>query len=97
MNKPLSQDATQCVLCIWSQNPASKADVACLQLATAFKSINTCLWEGDFRFWGGKKESSSAQIAVYKTWNKPLQLIISKDIRAGVNGCSGTNASQAIT
>jgi len=101
MNQPISQDATQCVLCIRSQNPASRADLACLQLANAFKSIATFLW--DFHFWGKrkkrkeKKTSSAAQVAVYRTWNKPPKVIISEDIRAGVSGCSGTDASQAVT
>lgn len=54
MNQPISQDATQCVLCIRSQNPASRADLACLQLADAFKSIATFLW--DFHFWGKRKK-----------------------------------------
>jgi len=44
-----------------------------------------------------KKTSSAAQVAVYRTWNKPPKVIISEDIRAGVSGCSGTDASQAVT
>lgn len=98
MNKPISQDATQCVLHIWSQTPVNKADLACLQLANAFKSLATFLW--DFHFWEGKKKekkSSATQIAAYGTWNKTPKLIISEDIRACVSGCSGTNASQAVT
>lgn len=89
----------QCVLCTWSQNPAIKANLACLQLTDAFKNISTFLWQGDFHFggWVVRGLSSPVQIAVIKTLNSPLKFMISKDIRASVNGCSGTNVSQAIT
>lgn len=71
MNKPISQDATQCVLCIWSQNPASEADLACLQLANAFKSISTFLWEGDFHFWGKKRSPLLLKLQCIKLGTKP--------------------------
>lgn len=66
---------------IWSQNPAIEADLACPQLTNALKaSALSCGGDISILVWGVVRVgmSSPVQIAVIKTLNNPLKLMITK-------------------